>query len=360
MLHQSLMEMELMHRQEELEQQELERAMAMSLKVEEERLRLLASDSKYLIDESPQLNTTDKCRDDNSNGSNELKSHLSDSKDGPGTSLLIAKASDIVDGATQNDRNRENEKDINKLKTRSNLGVVSTNSFADPKPLKMRGDLNSKPLPSIRMSSDQQDGFVGHYVRGEINIELEKKKQEAEEILKRNQEQLQVHRREEENIRKQLRVDPEEAERRASYMREQRDRLIAAKKAQREMKVQAEMCKQAKSESVDEIASLLSSHLGTTPTNSSSRNTEVKGDHHIGGLPPEEIERRRTNMAKALARRMKIDLIEDESMKLARMQEEQFNDISSRLRKVEDLRHENQIRQATISEIINATSNKGR
>jgi hypothetical protein len=46
MLMQSLMEMELMHRQEELEHLELERAMALSLAVEEERVRRLMAEEK--------------------------------------------------------------------------------------------------------------------------------------------------------------------------------------------------------------------------------------------------------------------------------------------------------------------------
>jgi hypothetical protein len=46
MLMQSLMEMELVHRQEELEHLELERAMALSLAVEEERVRRLMADEK--------------------------------------------------------------------------------------------------------------------------------------------------------------------------------------------------------------------------------------------------------------------------------------------------------------------------
>lgn len=44
-LRQSLMEMELMHRQEELEQAELEQAVAISLALEDERLRLLYAEA---------------------------------------------------------------------------------------------------------------------------------------------------------------------------------------------------------------------------------------------------------------------------------------------------------------------------
>ena len=46
MLLASLMEMEFMHRQEELEHLELERALTLSMAAEEERLRAMISDAK--------------------------------------------------------------------------------------------------------------------------------------------------------------------------------------------------------------------------------------------------------------------------------------------------------------------------
>jgi hypothetical protein len=46
MLLASLMEMEFMHRQEELEHLQLERALTLSVAVEEERLRLLMAEAK--------------------------------------------------------------------------------------------------------------------------------------------------------------------------------------------------------------------------------------------------------------------------------------------------------------------------
>jgi hypothetical protein len=54
MLLASLMEMEFMHRQEELEHLQLERALTLSVAVEEERLRLLMAEAKlaeYAADE---------------------------------------------------------------------------------------------------------------------------------------------------------------------------------------------------------------------------------------------------------------------------------------------------------------------
>jgi hypothetical protein len=79
-----------------------------------------------------------------------------------------------------------------------------------------------------------------------MSADLEDKKRQAEESLRRSQEQLANQRLQEEELRKQLRVDPEEAERRALHMRMQRDRLLAMKKAERDRKVQEEEERKAK------------------------------------------------------------------------------------------------------------------
>lgn len=56
MLLASLMEMEFMHRQEELEHLELERALTLSMAVEEERLRQLMSEAKLSESEGDEMN----------------------------------------------------------------------------------------------------------------------------------------------------------------------------------------------------------------------------------------------------------------------------------------------------------------
>lgn len=56
MLLASLMEMEFMHRQEELEHLELERALTLSMAAEEERLRAMISDAKVSDSEDYESN----------------------------------------------------------------------------------------------------------------------------------------------------------------------------------------------------------------------------------------------------------------------------------------------------------------
>jgi len=222
LLHQSLMEMELMHRQEELEQQELVRAVAMSIEMEEERLHALslanttAATAAVPEAKSTLLNDIPDAKNENS---------YKNTPDGPSASSSSNSSSS---SSSNNGGSSRDDHKISKMKPLVSVGVGGLGNaiFADPKPLKLRGELGSKPLPSIRPS-----GSPGKLSAAELSIELENKKREAEEALKRSQEQLLLHRQQEEDLRKQLKVDPDEAERRALHMREQRDRLIAAKKA---------------------------------------------------------------------------------------------------------------------------------
>jgi len=79
--------------------------------------------------------------------------------------------------------------------------------------------------------------------------ELDEKKRSAEEALRRNQEQLTLQRKKEEDLRKQINgIDPVEAERRAKHMREQRDMLLQKKKEERERKVKIESERKAKAD----------------------------------------------------------------------------------------------------------------
>ena len=133
-LFQSLMEMELIHRQEELEHAELERALSLSLVIEEDRLRELISDSKPV-----------------SGGAADRIEHSSASKaDAKEASSDAKNSSDVADAkGSSGSSSVERE-------SKSSTGRASRNkgSGLDPlelKPLKLWSDM--KPLPSIASSS---------------------------------------------------------------------------------------------------------------------------------------------------------------------------------------------------------------
>lgn len=144
-------------------------------------------------------------------------------------------------------------------------------------------------------------------------------------------------------------MGPEEAEKRAQHMREQRDRLIAMKKAERERKVQIEEERQLKTDSEKKEKVIEAVHR--VEENQAMR--ESKNDESPSKVPvvsQEEVDRRRTVMRQALARRMKIDLVESEDAKFDRLEMDQFADLDRKLQQVEQLRNDTRQRDLLLSE----------
>jgi len=267
-LFQSLMEMELIHRQEELEHAELERALTLSLVIEEDRLRELISDSKESTSFAPSEATPAKAQ----------------SKE-----LLISESK------------QSEEAMDSKAEAKTARSARKVNSSLEPlfgselKPLKLRGEM--KPLPSIASPANMK-----------LAEELEDKKRAAEDSLRRNQEQLSLQRRKEEELRKHITgIDPLEAERRAKHMREQRDLLVQKKKEERERKVQLESERRTKIEA--DLASELPDAVQRIRQQQQLQQQQQGGE---GKTSDEELaEMRRATMRMALARRMKHTLAED-------------------------------------------------
>lgn len=129
-LFQSLMEMELIHRQEELEHAELERALSLSLVIEEDRLRELISDSKVVSG-----GTADRIEPHSASKAEAKEAtHSSDAKN----------TSDIADAKGES-------KSSTGRASRIKGGGLDPLSSSELKPLKLWSDM--KPLPSIASSS---------------------------------------------------------------------------------------------------------------------------------------------------------------------------------------------------------------
>jgi hypothetical protein len=219
-------------------------------------------------------------------------------------------------------------------------GKLSADAFAAPKPLQGRGLGGFSALPSISAVSE--------------------KRKQAEGEIRRAQEQLAHGRQQEEELRRQLdENDPDEAGRRARHMAEQRDRLIAMKKAEREKRVRAEEERQAKlSADGDEMPEAVL--RAKAEAQARAREAKKNGSSSSGGDDGEDDDddghnesnedRRRSAMRLALARRMKLDLIESEEMKLVQMQEDQFADLDRKLQQVEQLRRDNKQREQVMAD----------
>ena len=214
-------------------------------------------------------------------------------------------------------------------------GKLNPDAFAAPKPLAGHGLGGYSALPSI--NSD--------------NSADETRRQAADEI-RRGQEQFAQHRQQQDEYRKEVQeVDPEEEAKRAKHMAEQRDRLLAMKKAERDKRVRAEEERQAK---MDTDGDTIPESVLKAKAKEQANQRLAENCKDSTGDPDKEAidERRRAQMRIVLARRMKLDLIESEETKLAQMQGTQFADLDRKLQQVEQVRRDNRQREQMLTEQI--------
>lgn len=302
-LFQSLMEMELIHRQEELEHAELERALTMSLALEEERLRDLMEEIQNVRNDMDEIRSmhNDSVQSDAKYSSSaptaKGEAPQVQSKELPSSPGAEAGSSAAAD-AKKSPSSRPS------FKAGSSPGVaVDATKISDPKPLKGfgLGTLGSKPLPGIKAALPAIGKSAAFSDLTKYSEELSEKKKMAEEQINRNKEQLASQRVKEEELRQQLNgVDPKEAERRAEHMKAQRDLIIQKKKEERDKKVQREAEWRQKSAADDEdmIAKIQDSQLAAlSSSGGDAKSAEEK-----------QAEQRRSTMRTALARRMKSNV----------------------------------------------------
>ncbi len=379
-LRDSLLELEMLNRQQELEAAELMKAVSLSLEIEEQRIRnLLKAASENTHMRSP-INDTKGCSVAPEATSSHL-SYLSEAKLGSEDNAATNTSEAVVDSWSIDDRDDEDyvepvqykgtaptsynaeqgnsyiadsktneddpiaavrpQKPPKKTKEVGAKGV-STTALAPLKPLKPLRTLGALPPikrdPTQDLSSAQTEQELEHLAQ-----ELADKKREAAAVMRQTDLQLADQRAEEEKLRLQLeKIDPNEAERRAAHMRLQRDKLLAKKKAEREAKVREE--EERTSKATDE-------RLSQRPTDfleqqrlaasGGAANTDSKEDYSFTGFTKEEMEEgRRAAMAMTLARRMKIALVQSSENAASHTglgAEEQFNDLELKIKQVEAL-----------------------
>ena len=210
-------------------------------------------------------------------------------------------------------------------------GESSRRRKAGPRPV-IRGDglvdyAAPKPLHGRHLGY----GALGAIpAMGTSSNALEDKRKEAAEEIRKGQEQLSEQRKQEDKLRNAVgHVDPVEAEKRRKHMAEQRDRLISMKKTERDKKVKEEEERAAKlgTGSSDTLPAGVLKSKGQAQA---AAQAEAKGGDAVAGID----EKKRSAMRLALARRMKLDLIEGEEQKLAQLQEDQFADLDRKLQQV--------------------------
>ncbi len=327
----SLMEMELLHRQEELEHAELERALLLSLAAEEERLRAMVMEQMSLTENPSGTASEEKAESKHADVEPPSKSVEPD---------VDAKGSDAKPASPVVTRSSPNKK---KILPPSNNNNLSADAFADIKPLKPLKPLGRAALP-LPSSASLSKAVAGDEDAERLVNDLEEKRKAAEEALRRSQQQLQSQKKTEEDLRKQVAgIDPQEAERRARHMQEQRELLLAKKKAERERRVQAEEERKSKiaaGENVDEKPSSGASFVASLT--SPQKNNDSKDDNS------EEIaEMRRATMRAALARRLKMDLLDGDD---SDAKGSALNSTQNPLRQLDQLREDNRKRELILNQ----------
>ncbi len=386
MLRNSLLEMELLHRREEMEQAELEKAMAESLALEEERISMMQRDVGAGADADADAGAGAGAKDghvrdvkgvdtssfnDSARGGGDVPRDtaldVADAKGGPSDQLLMSMSKNEADDSFGESvdtiegsgvpSSSGSSKPRKKVKP-GHQGAESKSSLPPPKPLKPLKGLGlsrGAALPPIRAGAghDTPDDRERQLkALSDMERELETKRREAEQVIRQGQQQRAEQRAQEQKMRQELEavlqqddggdVDKREAEleRRAAQMKAQRDRLVAMKKAERAQKVAEEEERNAKKN--DEVKSRM---LETAPTDFLEQQRRKEGleekEAGYGGPSKEEIEEgRRGAMRNALARRMKMNLVLGEEERVARAQHEQLLDLEKKLNDVELLRND--------------------
>eukprot|EP00607_Mallomonas_marina_P000607 CAMPEP_0182428836 /NCGR_PEP_ID=MMETSP1167-20130531/23985_1 /TAXON_ID=2988 /ORGANISM="Mallomonas Sp, Strain CCMP3275" /LENGTH=553 /DNA_ID=CAMNT_0024611981 /DNA_START=86 /DNA_END=1747 /DNA_ORIENTATION=- len=338
-LRNSLLDMELLHKQEEMEQLELEQAIAVSLALEEERLRQMQMDSNLLheVEMEAELMYAGQLNDsgvyEGHDEDEEEESTTSGAKGGDSAGRPQSKGEDapaaqrkgdqeddepIAKGDKHDDDPKPRKKKTKKPTAKPMLDVP------EPKPLKMK---EFRPLPGISKQFE----------------ELQEKKKQTMDVFQKNQELLAEQRATGQKLREQVGADKDEYEamKRAKYMREQRDKLIAMKKKEREAKVREEEERKGKQAAEKPRPA----DMDFLEMQSQAKSDSKEGEDSIA-------ERKRAAMRNALARRMKQELIEASEAQQAKAQEDQFSELDRQLRQVEMNRRENHHREMALAEQV--------
>eukprot|EP00968_Pinguiococcus_pyrenoidosus_P027368 scaffold7375_cov268-Pinguiococcus_pyrenoidosus.AAC.18 len=250
----SLLEMELMHRQEHMEQMELEKVLAISLALEEERLRLAreeaeakAGDERAGLQQMPPVaqqkasQEQAMSKDPGAATNAEARARAKATLRGEGKAVAV----DSVDRKAAEAASARKEEGKVSQRTTAESDLVAPTGTLDQEASMPLGKQQEPHLPAKQADGQSVKPLQQSTVLPKAQIEpkmelieeqVERKKREAEDTFRRNEERLQEHRQKEEDLQRQARISKEEMERRAAYLRAQRDRIVAQKKHERDLK----------------------------------------------------------------------------------------------------------------------------
>lgn len=363
----SLLEMELIHKQEELERLELEQALALSLLVEEERLEMVREEAKQ--DACNEMDDKSFYRDDFK------ESAVTGSKEETSPSPLVVRTrtpptAEAISSAKVSSKEEASNTYSAPVSAMANL-TVSEPKLAAPRSLKALNPIRSKgvgssitALPPI--NSGGMDGGNGSWVLDSQVDALEERKKRAEDAFRKNQDRMAEQRRADEEAKKRLLYAVSEnssggpspatavEDERARNMRELRERMIAKKKAERDAKVKQEEEMKIKKKNDEKTTSPAMPKDASTERFIEAQRKAGQGDADNARREEEEAERKRAQVRRAMALHMKRELIESEEQKFREEDISQFSDLDRKLRKLENLYENNSQRSALMEEQIRA------
>jgi hypothetical protein len=367
-LQQSLLELELYHRREAMEQLELEQALALSLLAEEERLERLRQEAKAVAaaaEEEAVQTEIRRLRE------LELDVKASSKFEEPAPGFSETKADAVGDltpevsakipeeakgkqiGAKESSNEQEQVATSFDTSAKSSMEAVPK---VDPSPVSVRSTPAVKPLrpvvtskalpPIVSPSHAPKSSVLAPIPRnldGQIDA-FEERKRLAEEAFRKNQEIAAEQRRKEAELRAKIQTvtasmsgktdgsgKPAESieDERARYMREQRDRILAKKKAEREEKVRLE--EERTRRRVDDGKMV-------APEPDAEALKFIESQKHLNkneSSAEDEAEKKRAQMRRALAMNVKLDMIESSEAKMRADEEALFAGVDIHLQRLE-------------------------
>lgn len=374
-LRSSLLEMELIHKQQLIEQMELEQALALSLLAEEERLEMLRLEAKH---ESSSDEKDYSYRQDYKDSSvSTAKDEGRSSAAGRSSAEVSSEYKQTKSAAPLKPSAVADEKQSAPVPSEPKavsappaaLSSSSSSSSGGLRPLATgaKSSSSSKALPPISAGNGSGNRIAALAPISSSSIEqqadaLLDRKRLAEEAFKRNQDLLAEQRRQEEEAKRRVQADLASAvtsaggtvesvdsaeEQRARYMKEQREKLLALKKAERDRKVQQEDERKRKTGAEDKVSrsEMDSSVARFIESQKSNAQGATSAESEV-----EEAERKRAQLRRALALHMKQDLYDSEETRLQAEEDMHFSDVDKKLRKIEQLQQTNQQRSAIMNE----------
>ncbi|GMI10635.1 hypothetical protein TrLO_g13805 [Triparma laevis f. longispina] len=214
-----------------------------------------------------------------------------------------------------------------------------------------------KPLPVLGGIEPGRKTFVDSPVKplSELQDEMVSRKKQAEEAFRKNHEMLNEQRRQQEEMRKAAQLTEADIASRAMHLKRQRELIVAKKKAEREKA--ANNARAQEKADAEQFKHKIANFSGGDGGGKSKREDESGAKGETNNSEDLSANDRRASMRIALAARMKRDMLIAEEERLTKLQSDQFAELDEKLKKVEELREENRMREDDLKEAIRQNQN---